>query len=137
MNTSTNKKRRMSSEHIRTHTRDNASDSELSQLVESMWLDDGTNSNPKPRSENLIDFGMSSNKGLFALVAGFIHSDRAKPTSSSGKAEQFAEDDLVWKEPYNNDDFGSAELVYTLVESYFKYVSLSFINYITSRTKSK
>ncbi|TIC49737.1 hypothetical protein E3Q04_04267 [Wallemia mellicola] len=121
--TSTNKKRRMSSEHIRTHTRDNASDSELSQLVESMWLDDGTNSNPKPRSENLIDFGMSSNKGLFALVAGFIHSDRARPTSSSGKAEQFAEDDLVWKEPYNNDDFGSAELVYTLVESYFKYVN--------------
>lgn len=114
------KRRKMSSDAVSpptetpTQSQDSDSDSELSQLVEAMWLggEHRTSAN-----DNLREFGMASNKGLFALAAGFT--DRRQSLIKGNGIVN-----AISNQPYNESDFGCERVVYALIELYFSHVRM-------------
>ncbi|TIB33931.1 hypothetical protein E3P86_02892 [Wallemia ichthyophaga] len=113
---SLHKKRRVNSVvYSSTHAQEPDSDSEYSNIVRSMWL----SGEQTPHSlENLREFGMASNKGLFALATGFVDS-RQSLIKANGHVVTSTKH---YNQHYNESDFGESSLVYALVDLYFSHV---------------
>ncbi|TIA87634.1 hypothetical protein E3P99_03064 [Wallemia hederae] len=85
------------------------SDSELAQLVQAMWLDGGS------QPGNLREFGMASNKSLFAMAAQFAGDGRQQAVGERAAEAQ--------TQPYYSDaDIGDLEVVLPLADLYFAHV---------------
>ena len=74
-----------------------------------MWLDGGS------QPGNLREFGMASNKGLFAMAAQFAGDER-RQTPVDRAAETQAQPH------YSDTDMGDLGFVLSLVDLYFQHV---------------
>ncbi|TIB06996.1 hypothetical protein E3P89_04082 [Wallemia ichthyophaga] len=104
---SLHKKRRVNSVvYSSTHAQEPDSDSEYSNIVRSMWL----SGEQTPHSqENLREFGMASNKGLFALATGFVDS-RQSLIKANGHVVTSTKH---YNQHYNESDFGESALYHS------------------------